>query len=156
MVRYISDCVGLFQSTSPQGERPRLKRVLQKIMNFNPRPRKGNDTHRYHSSFFYLISIHVPARGTTHILPCNILDRIISIHVPARGTTLLFNKGCFRFKFQSTSPQGERPTIDIYGNLVVGISIHVPARGTTSSISTSVKSGKFQSTSPQGERPWRL
>ena len=87
MVRYISDCVGLFQSTSPQGERPRLKRVLQKIMNFNPRPRKGNDTHRYHSRFFYLISIHVPARGTTHILPCNILDRIISIHVPARGTT---------------------------------------------------------------------
>ena len=59
---------------------------------------------------YELISIHVPARGTTR----RALDIIcswdtISIHVPARGTTKLF----------------------VTEGVVGDISIHVPARGTT-------------------------
>ena len=57
-----------------------------------------------------VISIHVPARGTTLFLACVIIGvDFISIHVPARGTTT--GKYCL--------PSAYR------------ISIHVPARGTT-------------------------
>ena len=57
----------LFQSTLPQGERPRLQ--------------DGN----LHDS---VISIHAPARGATQ-KPIKVLKQlIISIHAPARGATV--------------------------------------------------------------------
>ena len=35
-----------------------------------------------------MVSIHVPARGTTYVDPAEELaTKIVSIHVPARGTT---------------------------------------------------------------------
>ena len=99
-----------------------------------------------------LISIHVPARGTT-ILPFQFLllssdfnprsregndaarlittvDLAISIHVPARGTT----KAPFA------------PTV------ILPISIHVPARGTTLRHTHVALMAEFQSTFPRGER----
>ena len=99
-----------FQSTSPQGERPRSFTLYLTI---------------------WYISIHVPARGTT------ILDRVhmphtqISIHVPARGTTKASGFVNALDKFQSTSPQGERLAWERDYDTYIRISIHVPARGTT-------------------------
>ena len=56
-----------------------------------------------------MVSIHVPARGTTKLGECLNKCILVSIHVPARGTTGLVNV-----------------LIEIDG-----VSIHVPARGTT-------------------------
>ena len=101
----------MFQSTFPQGERPRGDSVIK---------------------YGYFVSIHVPARGTT-LLPLwrvqmfslfqstfpqgerlphrrsDALHGIVSIHVPARGTTYI-PSSVFRILplFQSTFPQGER------------------------------------------------
>ena len=77
-----------FQSTFPQGERQAF------IDSF---------------VYFFLVSIHVPARGTTEreILDAEYLK--VSIHVPAKGTTVI------RLVH----------LCDIY------VSIHVPAKGTT-------------------------
>ena len=56
-----------------------------------------------------MISIHVPARGTTAADGREEITFEISIHVPARGTTAFMLNQCHD----------------------KGISIHVPARGTT-------------------------
>ena len=57
-----------------------------------------------------LVSIHVPARGTTtfpEFVPLD--DYVVSIHVPARGTTTLeMVQAAVDMMFQSTFPHGER------------------------------------------------
>ena len=119
------------------------------------------------------ISIHVPARGTTHPRICIIFYLHISIHVPARGTTQLFRAQFCKFRFQSTFPRGERHRImqkstrrryfnprSREGNdeqaekkgEEFDISIHVPARGTTLCIDPGRYNTIFQSTFPRGER----
>ena len=56
-----------FQSTFPQGERPHLlPPVSLRQIRFNPRSRKGNDGKFATSDNSSYVSIHVPARGTTH------------------------------------------------------------------------------------------
>ena len=60
---------------------------------------------------------------------------IISIHVPARGTTAVYLLHRSLPLFQSTFPQGERPMYGIIKIKQNRISIHVPARGTTANIS---------------------
>ena len=120
----------LFQSTLPQGER--LRSLLRVCCNldFNPRSHKGSD------SFLMAITIL----------------NWISIHAPTRGATFIFLTYNSQSKFQSTLPQGERPSyhtilhLIIYFNprshkgsdhngflyyLVVVISIHAPTRGAT-------------------------
>ena len=122
---------------------------------------------------------------------------IISIHVPARGTTLaiFFLPFCLRFQstfprgerlsrrdlhlallyyfnprsregndpswggywcwddeFQSTFPRGERRIFVHRPTFIRQISIHVPARGTTYIADTKHYIDKFQSTFPRGER----
>ena len=77
-----------------------------------------------------LISIHVPARGTTVLRKMERDGMSISIHVPARGTT---------------TPQR---VVRILHN----ISIHVPARGTTLNTNKLAGDTLFQSTSPRGGR----
>ena len=57
----------------------------------------------------HMISIHVPAKGTTQQVVEVIGQILISIHVPAKGTTSLFRR--------------------LHPILI--ISIHVPAKGTT-------------------------
>ena len=78
-------------------------------MNFNPRPREGNDNASGRIGLPRGISTHVPARGTTSQFFKSVEDFTISTHVPARGTTVE----------AAPIPQVE------------GISTHVPARGTT-------------------------
>jgi len=76
-----------FQSTLPQGERPKICKQL------------GMDPD---------ISIHAPAGGATRRDPDRPRDHQISIHAPAGGATDNF-AGCATLEiFQSTLPQGER------------------------------------------------
>ena len=101
-----------FQSTFPQGERPSNPDTNLKVPEcFNPRSRKGNDgrystrskTRSVFQSTFPqgerrcdnkeyrvspIVSIHVPARGTTSGRFGTRSTCCVSIHVPARGTTL--------------------------------------------------------------------
>ena len=81
-----------FQSTFPRGER--LLRLLCHIQtaHFNPRSRVGND-----ASIFLLQSS----------------DLLISIHVPAWGTTAYRFWCRIRCLFQSTFPRGERRIMPI-------------------------------------------
>ena len=100
----------LFQSTFPHGERRDMS-ILANFnkSSFNPRSRTGNDDEFTYPKRVGLVSIHVPARGTT------IFDEgfkevvFVSIHVPARGTTIcLIIYRDFHIRFQSTFPHGER------------------------------------------------
>ena len=79
--------VYLFQSTFPRGERPLSQRCRYAYSYFNPRSRVGNDKMLIDYDKQHVISIHVPAWGTTPIMPIRRLKNIISIHVPAWGTT---------------------------------------------------------------------
>ena len=168
----------LFQSTFPRGERrclrfyhipvldfnPRSREgndypcciPFPHLRNFNPRSREGNDVFSSYSRQMVVISIHVPARGTTcsghfsdfYLKNFNPRSREgnddftirqsmvirISIHVPARGTTQCIESIC----------------------CVFDISIHVPARGTTLKMKPTGRTGIFQSTFPRGERHFLL
>ena len=86
-----------------------MRAVSCPVGSFNPRSRKGNDTETSERACYSMVSIHVPARGTT-------------------ASTRLVH--CAYIWFQSTFPQGERPTED---DLACIQSV-------------------FQSTFPQGER----
>ena len=98
---------------------------------------------------------------------------IISIHVPAWGTTPVGTMLIPYVEFQSTFPRGERQfgqrMFGLYCNFnprsrvgndagrndadpVCGISIHVPAWGTTLSSMLQTMIIIFQSTFPRGER----
>ena len=83
-------CCILFQSTFPQGERQNSGRSASGRISFNPRSRKGNDSATAITSRPYVVSIHVPARGTT-------------------GLRCSPSALC---RFQSTFPQGERQSCD--------------------------------------------
>ena len=103
-----------------------------RVQGFNPRSRTGNDV--IFDSFHLqsgIVSIHVPARGTTILFCSPYISFTVSIHVPARGTTRVYSTG-YRMvrgfnprsrtgndriharlcgsiqKFQSTFPHGER------------------------------------------------
>ena len=54
-----------FQSTFPRGERLLQVRNEYLLHNFNPRSRVGNDGFSEFACHFVIISIHVPAWGTT-------------------------------------------------------------------------------------------
>ena len=79
---------GLFQSTLPQGERPRGRNhSLNSFLDFNPRSHKGSDR--------FMVTV----RKTT----------VISIHAPTRGATEAMQSKASKYtEFQSTLPQGER------------------------------------------------
>ena len=121
-----------FQSTFPRGERRLECRVWKSIIYFNPRSRVGNDV-----------------KSGKH----TVIHSIISIHVPAWGTTIQSECPRAALRFQSTFPRGERHS---HTNVLVvhllhfnprsrvgndssgfsilrkiSISIHVPAWGTT-------------------------
>ena len=135
--------------------------------NFNPRARTGHDRRRglhspadqkFQSTCPHgarraergydwreqLISIHVPARGTTPLGDVGGVASGISIHVPARGTTLPVNTGGQDGEqFQSTCPHGARRAALNRRDTLRLISIHVPARGTTQGRAKSPRGGKI-------------
>ena len=63
------------------------KRQWGKQEYFNPRAHEGHDGLQLVDLAVGAISIHVPTRGTTHILDLLEIVQSISIHVPTRGTT---------------------------------------------------------------------
>ena len=75
-----------FQSTFPRGERLGARKFGTYILDFNPRSRVGNDIRRQSKEVSLVISIHVPAWGTTY-----------------RGNKIITSQ-----TFQSTFPRGER------------------------------------------------
>ena len=103
---------------------------------------------------------------------------VISIHVPAWGTTIASIPDIASFPFQPTFPRGERPTpltevtratlnfnprsrvgndmVFFQDCVDIRISIHVPAWGTTFFTERSTRFHAFQSTFPRGERPLSL
>ena len=55
-----------FQSTSPRGGRRKTPKKEDAESCFNPRPHEGDDAlGTYSGQHGYLVSIHVPTRGTT-------------------------------------------------------------------------------------------
>ena len=101
----------IFQSTFPRGERRRVELISKR-----------------HS----IISIHVPAWGTTDLVLLFFTWFCISIHVPAWGTTVMLPPFPVILIFQSTFPRGERLSQEAkHPRCSVLISIHVPAWGTT-------------------------
>ena len=122
-----------------------------------------------------MISIHVPAWGTTGRFTFQIYSRCISIHVPAWGTTrplTAHRRSCY---ISIHVPAWGTTDYRVDVSKSFGISIHVPAWGTTRSGcfpihfplyfnprsrvgNDSVSDGdilpfwKFQSTFPRGER----
>ena len=110
MSKSITDRYKIFQSTFPRGERRRSAE----------------------SGTGLLISIHVPAWGTTHYHLHNPQFPKISIHVPAWGTTRLWrkrNKGLQNFNPRSRV--GNDHLYSLQCPASCSISIHVPAWGTT-------------------------
>ena len=77
----------LFQSTFPRGERRSKRSDSDYFTDFNPRSRVGNDSINRSYRLRYIISIHVPAWGTTHV------QRLRPVNYAV---------------FQSTFPRGER------------------------------------------------
>ena len=64
-IRYIRYKAHQFQSTLPQGERPRSVPDWKYILYFNPRSHKGSDNLMQHFGIDAQISIHAPTRGAT-------------------------------------------------------------------------------------------
>ena len=99
-----------FQSTFPRGERPAPSdiRLKENIISIHV-PAWGTTSCYRQGCWISSISIHVPAWGTTGICGAAAYCGTISIHVPAWGTTFI----------------GRNLKV------LVMISIHVPAWGTT-------------------------
>ena len=121
----------VFQSTFPRGERQIIDNSSVKTCNFNPRSRVGNDGIKFISERHSVISIHVPAWGTTectnkvisaclnfnprsrvgndlhpfqHFHPVSYFNprsRVGNDDDPIRGSSDFYG-------FQSTFPRGER------------------------------------------------
>jgi len=119
-----------FQSTFPQGERRSRGYVAGNDYDFNPRSRKGND-------------------GNCRVV---VALGVISIHVPARGTTPFQNDTESIREFQSTFPQGERlnTLINLLATALFQSTFPQGERHTCSVLM--MLKLKFQSTFPQGER----
>ena len=76
---------------------------------------------------------------------------VISIHVPAWGTTFIATILSFFYNFNPRSRVGNDGR-DAYDDYMTQISIHVPAWGTTRDCMKMKQSSLFQSTFPRGER----
>ena len=103
-----ADALLMFQSTFPRGERPGKRATGgYKQQGFNPRSHAGNDTIIVLPRLICVVSIHVPARGTTDDYHKGSLRTSVSIHVPARGTTWSEWKICIiKSRFNPRSREG--------------------------------------------------
>ena len=121
-----------FQSTFPRGERREPMPWLRINKNFNPRSRVGNDVYQLPES----------------------RETIISIHVPAWGTTLMWQQAREQAtEFQSTFPRGERPKHGLKIREVMQFQSTFPRGERLKSDPIGTSKVLFQSTFPRGERP---
>jgi len=142
----------VFQSTYPHGVRRSGSKLGRLLFNFNPRTRTGYDSLMYQGSHRLLISIHVPARGTTTMSVRSGYRYSFQSTYP-HGVRLESFRAPFRSGgFQSTYPHGVRPDFGYDEKTGILISIHVPARGTTIQVNITRRCNLFQSTYPHGVR----
>ena len=170
-----------FQSTLPQGERPKdkigkfafnkisihaptrgatsaSKSEDSRARNFNPRSHKGSDRCQLINSFEYdefqstLPQGERQAENVSVSWPYDFNPR------SHKGSDGLFRPvNSVPWEFQSTLPQGERRDIADGECGGGGISIHAPTRGATVfPLDPSHLDFQFQSTLPQGERLFSL
>ena len=100
-------------------------------MGFNPRSREGNDQMTVQEYIDWLVSIHVPARGTTLLEKTRaLLGESFNPRSREGNDNAIRNSASVNYQFQSTFPRGER-----LARVVV-----------------TSKSYEFQSTFPRGER----
>ena len=85
-------------------------------------------------SVLLIISIHVPAWGTTFQLPTTESGIVFQSTFPRGERRSFFGDSATLHIFQSTFPRGERPDGNEIACFRAGISIHVPAWGTTSCV----------------------
>ena len=101
-------------------------------VDFNPRTHEGYDTILRRLPAVYVISIHVPTKGTTPSELFPLTAWAISIHVPTKGTTSPYVCNNIAFPlFQSTYPRRVRRYTLKKQYKGSQISIHVPTKGTT-------------------------
>ena len=100
-------------------------------INFNPRSRVGNDIKK-HGRWNILNYFNPRSRvGNDSICLASFWSTVISIHVPAWGTTMRSKTiGGFYFNFNPRSRVGNDIQLRSLQKIVL-ISIHVPAWGTT-------------------------
>ena len=124
--------IGEFQSTLPQGERPRAIRKIVKTFD---------------------ISIHAPARGATlmTLLRLTLMPEFQStLPQGERPMAQLIKRK--KKGFQSTLPQGERPWVITMIALIVTFQSTLPQGERRRSLLMITAEMLFQSTLPQGER----
>ena len=77
-------------------------------------PARGATPYNFCKILILSVSIHAPARGATEAVDDNDEHMKVSIHAPARGATNANQSNAASARmFQSTLPQGERPTARI-------------------------------------------
>ena len=101
--------IKLFQSTFPRGERPDFPYISQFQKNFNPRSRVGNDEFFRIFQSVRMISIHVPAWGTTTTKSGKTWEgRNFNPRSRVGNDSGQDRMETERSEFQSTFPRGER------------------------------------------------
>ena len=130
---YVKLAGKVFQSTPPQGGRLGSPRYQSRFLSFNPRPRRGGDVViRPPPPPVRGVSIHAPAGGATACDYNQSYSQQVSIHAPAGGATHgQTSPGGGKIMFQSTPPQGGRPSTATGERNTPRVSIHAPAGGAT-------------------------
>ena len=144
---------GMFQSTLPRGERPRISRGRNRLIlfqstlprgerlvkcdskghydSFNPRSRVGSDLL---SVFSWppapVVSIHAPAWGATAGFLFLSVSDSVSIHAPAWGATTTYRSSSRTTCFNPRSRVGSDTHTD-RDKPMQQVSIHAPAWGAT-------------------------
>ena len=122
-----------FQSTRPQGARPRTELDISVDGSFNPRAREGRDFLQVHLQIHLIkVSIHAPARGATMGFHPFFNQLGVSIHAPARGATCVSAIRQSGFNVSIHAPARGATGGGYQTDLLVVVSIHAPARGATS------------------------
>ena len=111
----------------------------QTRLSFNPRSHEGNDVLcAQPSRVGWLVSIHVPTRGTTvPVYKAEIYADGVSIHVPTRGTTPNASVVVMTVLVSIHVPTRGTTYLDYQCTGYDQVSIHVPTRGTTVRLSSS-------------------
>ena len=101
----------------------------QDVVYFNSRPCERGFLNQECNCFFFVISIHAPARGASLSSSYYKAIKSISIHAPARGASATYS--CLlRINNNFNSRPCERGFVVIPVHITVySISIHAPARG---------------------------
>ena len=145
----------LFKDFNPRsrvGNDVSIVLIVSNVWNFNPRSRVGNDCISLHYGQSSLISIHVPAWGTTRYLLQKAISVIFQSTFP-RGERLVAQaQTALLADFNPRSRVGNDDKRILFLQRISTISIHVPAWGTTCGVDHGFSKIKFQSTFPRGER----